>query len=46
VQAVKNWWGHENPIEKQIIGSVAVQPALKAPIEFNVWDGWRTVIGN
>ena len=46
VQAAKNWWGHENPIEKQIIGPVAVQPALRAPIEFNVWDGWRTVIGD
>jgi hypothetical protein len=41
VQAAKNWWGHENPIEKQIIGPVAVQPALRAPIEFNVWDGWE-----
>ena len=46
VQAPNNWWGHENPIEKQIIGPVAVQPALRAPIEFNVWDGWRTVIGD
>jgi hypothetical protein len=46
VQAAKNWWGHENPIEKQIIGPVAVQPALRAPIEFNVWEGWRTVIGD
>jgi hypothetical protein len=41
VQAAKNWWGHENPIEKQIIGPVAVQPALRAPIEFNVWKGWE-----
>jgi hypothetical protein len=41
VQAVKNWWGHETPNENQIIGPVAVQPALRAPIEFNVWEGWE-----
>jgi hypothetical protein len=46
VQATKNWWGHENPLEKQIIGPVAIQPALRAPIEFNVWEGWRTVNGD
>jgi hypothetical protein len=38
VQAAKNWWGNENPTEKKIIGPVAIQPALKAPIEFNVWN--------
>jgi hypothetical protein len=35
VKAAKNWWGNENPPEKEIIGSVAVQPALKAPVEFS-----------
>ncbi len=38
VQAAKNWWGNENPTEKNIIGHVDVQPALKEPIEFNVLD--------
>jgi hypothetical protein len=38
VQAAKNWWGNENPTEKKIIGQVAVQPALKSPIEFNVLE--------
>jgi hypothetical protein len=41
VQANKNWWGHANPIEKQIIGPVAIQPTLKAAIGFNVWEGWE-----
>jgi parallel beta-helix repeat protein len=34
VEAVKNWWGNENPAENQIIGSVNFRPALKEPIEF------------
>jgi hypothetical protein len=38
VQAAKNWWGTENPTEKRIIGPVAIQPALKGPIEFNVLE--------
>ena len=38
VQAAKNWWGNENPTEKKIIGPVAIQPVLKAPIEFNVLE--------
>ena len=46
VQAAKNWWGNENPIEKKIIGPVAVQPALKEPIEFKVWEGWRKMNGD
>jgi hypothetical protein len=41
VQAAKNWWGNENPTEKKIIGPVAIQPALKAPIEFNVLERWE-----
>ena len=46
VQAAKNWWGNENPIEKKIIGPVAVQPALKEPIEFKVWEGWQKMNGD
>ena len=38
VEAAKNWWGNENPPEKEIIGSVAVHPALKAPVEFSNID--------
>jgi len=38
VQATQNWWGNENPTEKKIIGPVAIQPALKAPIEFNILE--------
>jgi hypothetical protein len=41
VHAVNNWWGHENPIEKKVIGLIAVQPTLKAAIGFNVWEGWE-----
>jgi hypothetical protein len=36
VRAVKNWWGNEDPAQTKIIGPVAFQPALKAPIEFSV----------
>jgi hypothetical protein len=36
VRAAKNWWGNEDPAQKKIIGPVAFQPALKAPIEFSV----------
>jgi hypothetical protein len=36
VQAAQNWWGNKNTTKKKIIGPVAIQPALKAPIEFNV----------
>jgi hypothetical protein len=36
VKAAKNWWGNEDPAQKKIIGPVAFQPALKAPIEFSV----------
>ncbi len=36
VKAAKNWWGNEGPAQKEIIGPVAFQPALKAPIEFSV----------
>ena len=36
VKAAKNWWGNEDPAQKEIIGPVALQPALKAPIEFSV----------
>ena len=36
VNAPKNWWGNEKPAKKEIIGSVAVNPPLKSPIEFNV----------
>ncbi len=36
VKAAKNWWGNEDPAQKEIIGPVAFQPALKAPIEFSV----------
>jgi hypothetical protein len=36
VQAAKNWWGNEDPAKKEIIGPVAFQQPLKAPIEFSV----------
>ena len=36
VKAAKNWWGHEDPAKKEIIGPVAFQPALKSPIKFSV----------
>ena len=36
VKAAKNWWGDPNPANKEIIGPVAYQPALKSPIEFRV----------
>lgn len=36
VKAAKNWWGDEDPSKKEIIGPVALQPALKSPIEFSV----------
>jgi hypothetical protein len=35
VKAAKNWWGDEDPAKKEIIGQVAFQPPLKAPIEFS-----------
>ncbi len=38
VQAANNWWGHEIPAEKKIVGPVAIQPPLKAPIEFKVLE--------
>jgi hypothetical protein len=38
VEAVKNWWGNENPAEKEIIGSVDVHPTLKEPIEFGTME--------
>ena len=38
VQAVRNWWGDEIPPESKIVGRVDVDPALKAPIEFNVLE--------
>jgi hypothetical protein len=46
VQAAKNWWGHQTPIEEKIIGPVTLQPALKAPIEFDVWHGWQKTNGD
>jgi hypothetical protein len=36
VNAVKNWWGTEDPIKNEIVGPVAVKPVLEAPIEFNI----------
>jgi len=36
VRAAKNWWGDEDPTKKEIIGPVALQPALKSPIAFSV----------
>ena len=36
VQAVKNWWGTDDPIKNEIIGPVAVKPVLEKPIEFNI----------
>jgi len=38
IQAANNWWGNKNPDNKRIIGPVAVEPALKAPIEFSVME--------
>lgn len=38
VNAVKNWWGTEDPIKNEIIGPVAVKPVLEAPIEFNILE--------
>jgi len=38
VEAAKNWWGNENPAEKEIIGSVDIRPTLKAPIEFGTME--------
>ena len=38
VQAAKNWWGNENATDKKIIGPVAIQPALREPIEFNILE--------
>jgi hypothetical protein len=35
VQAARNWWGDADPAQKEIIGPVAFQPALKAPIKFS-----------
>ena len=36
VRAAKNWWGDPEPANKEIIGQVAYQPALKSPIEFSI----------
>ena len=36
VKAAKNWWGDPEPANKEIIGQVAYQPALKSPIEFSI----------
>ena len=36
VNASKNWWGNEDPAQKEIIGSVAITPPLNSPIKFNV----------
>jgi hypothetical protein len=38
VEAAQNWWGNETPTRTKIVGLVDFQPALKAPIEFEVWD--------
>ena len=40
VQAAKNWWGNKNAIDKKIIGPVAIQPALREPIEFNILENF------
>jgi hypothetical protein len=40
VQATKNWWGNENATDKKIIGPVAIQPALREPIEFNILENF------
>ncbi len=40
VQAAQNWWGNENPTERKITGLVAIQPALKAPIQFNILENF------
>ena len=29
VEAVKNWWGTDDPIKNEIIGPVAVKPVLE-----------------
>jgi hypothetical protein len=36
VNASKNWWGNEDPAQKEIIGSVAINSPLNSPIKFNV----------
>lgn len=36
IQAAKNWWGDENPELAEIIGPLAIQPVLQAPIEFKI----------
>ena len=36
IQAIKNWWGDENPELVEIIGQLAIQPVLKKPIEFKI----------
>ena len=36
IQAVKNWWGDENPELAEIIGQLSIQPVLKKPIEFKI----------
>ena len=38
VKAVKNWWGTQDPLKGVIIGSVAVKPVLKTPIEFSTME--------
>jgi hypothetical protein len=38
VQAAHNWWGDENPELAEIIGKVAIQPVLKKPIEFRIFE--------
>jgi hypothetical protein len=37
-QATRNWWGNNNPNKDKIIGPVAIQPVLSAPIEFEATD--------
>ena len=34
VKASHNWWGNQNPNDKDIIGPVAIQPVLQKPITF------------
>jgi hypothetical protein len=38
VQAAHNWWGDENPELAEIIGKLAIQPVLKKPIEFKIFE--------
>jgi hypothetical protein len=38
VKAAQNWWGTEDPIKNEIVGSVAVTPVLTSPIEFAVLE--------